>query len=232
MCRCSLAMVGPSSCAATRRLRPMPVSRKRPSASVVTCRGTAMVNRVRYRCSSSSAQPFLGLDGFEPGAEVFPGCRVDLHQAEGRARNRLPLEIDDLAGDRHVIVRQSNRQVVPLTVWRDLHPAGAVVWCRGRDDGVLIPEFRFRYRELEAAVRSGRRILGRGGRLVGIAPRQSSGTASHRGRAARPARAPGREKRLCRVYRADSVRAAGRRSRPFVVEQDSVWRPTSAKAPV
>src|SRR5207245_4717869 len=40
--------------------------------------------------SAVPGRPFLVPGGFEPGAEVFPGCRVDLHHREGRAANRLP----------------------------------------------------------------------------------------------------------------------------------------------
>ena len=46
---------------------------------------------------------FSAPGGFEPGAEVFARRRVDLQHAEGRARDRLPLQVDDLAGDRHVV---------------------------------------------------------------------------------------------------------------------------------
>ena len=107
------------------------------------------------------AQAFLALDGFEPGTEVFPGGRVDLQHAEGRAGNRLPFEINDLAGDRHVVLHQLKREVVPLAVCRDHYPTGTVVCRHGPDEGWHVGAFRFRDGELEAAVGSGGRILGR-----------------------------------------------------------------------
>ena len=82
------------------------------------------------------AQPFLGLGGFEPGTEVFPGCRADLHHVEGRAGNRLPFEIDDLAGDR-LVLDELKRQVVTPALRGNLHPGDPVVCRRGRDDGPL-----------------------------------------------------------------------------------------------
>src|SRR5262249_32121281 len=66
-----------------------------------------------------ATQPFFALYRFEPGAEVFAGGGTDLQYAEGSARTRLPFEIDDRAGDRHVIFHQLQRQLA-ASVGRDV----------------------------------------------------------------------------------------------------------------
>ena len=86
------------------------------------------------------ARPFLGPGGFEPGAEVVPVRGADLQHLEGRARDRLPFEVDDLAGDRPV-VDQSERQVVAPASAGNLHPGEPVVRRRRRDDGLVRTEF-------------------------------------------------------------------------------------------
>ena len=145
----------------------MPVSRKRPSASAVNFGAGAIVTRGRYCHLELIAPPFPGPGGFEPGAEVVPGRGADLQHVEGRARDRLPFEIDDLAGDR-LVLDQLERQVVAPAVRGNLHPGDPVVCRRGRDDGRVRWIFHVLERqlsppvgeELEAAVRSGRRGLG------------------------------------------------------------------------
>ncbi len=147
------------------------------------------------------ACPPPGPGGFEPGTEVFPDRGADLQHLEGRAGDRLPLEIDDLAGDRPVL-DELKRQVVTPAPRGNFRPGDPVADRRRRDDGLLKSEFHVVGRELsppagaelEAAVRSGRRGLVRRVRVPekGIAEGRR-GRSSHPRWADHPARVPARQ---------------------------------------
>ncbi len=205
----------------------MPVSRKRPSASAVSFGAGVIVTSRQILLLEPVTAPFLGPDGFEPGTEVFPGRGADLQHLEGRAGDRLPFEIDDLAGDRPVL-DELKRQVVTPAARGNFHPAEPVADRRRHDDGLFKSEFLVldgelsppAGEELEAAVRSGRRGLVRRVRVPGNKIAEGRrGRSSHRRRAAHPARAPAREPGPSRVCRTEWVRAAGPRPRPAVASE-------------
>src|SRR5262249_40662230 len=105
-------------------------------------------------------QPLLALGGRDPRADVVARRRVDLPDREGRLRDRLPFEIDDLSCDRHVVLDEANRQIVPSGARLQIDPADAVIRCSGHHPRVpTLLEFGVGYGELKLAVGAGSRRL-------------------------------------------------------------------------
>ena len=229
-----LTMVGPSSFATTRRSRPMPASRIRPSASAVDLGAGAIVTRGRYSpvelvlCpllpfSASSQGPMSSLSAARISStwSVAPGTGFPSRSTTWPVIGRV---VDQLEG-----------QVVAPASSGDHHPGEARSSGRRRDDGLLLGYFPLSTVSGWLSARKRKRpsgpVVAESGEAYGChaCGMPASGRSSRRRPASvRPSTFPPR--RSCQAL-GRAAPGCGTAASAFLRRQDPVSRPTSAKAP-